>query len=201
MKKLLFVNACPRGAESRTLRLAEAFLDAFAQAAPETTIVRHDLPRMGLRPVDAATLARKEALCDAKNWLDPLIAPALDFQSADALVIAAPYWDLSFPAILKVWVENMYVRNLTFYYDKDRPVGLCRGCATVYITTAGSPIGANDWGAQYIQAVLTTLGIPHFTSIRAEALDLDGADVDHVLGKAVIDARMAAKQLAARLNM
>lgn len=198
--KLLFVNACPRGAASRTLRLAETFLDAFVQEKPDTTIIRHDLPKMGLRPVDAATLARKEALCDERKWSDPLFAPVLDFQSADAVVIAAPYWDLSFPAILKIWVENMYVRNLTFYYDNDRPVGLCRGCEAVYITTAGSPIGANDWGAGYMQAVLTTLGIPRFTAIRAEALDLDSTDAEAVLAEAEMAAKTAAKQLAARLH-
>ena len=97
-------------------------------------------------------------------------------RGADAVLIAAPYWDLSFPSALKIWVEHMYVRNLTFRYENDRPVGLCSGRASCYITTSGSLIGENDWGAGYLRAVLQTLGIPGFTSFRAEALDLDGSD-------------------------
>lgn len=198
--KILFVNACPRGSESRTLRLAKAFLASAREAAPEIEVVVHDLNKMGLLPFDAQRLARREALCDGRQWEDPLVLPAVDFQTADAVVIAAPYWDLSFPSILKIWVENMYVRNLTFYYENDRPVGLCRGRESIYITTAGSPIGENDWGAMYMKAVLTTLGIPGFASIRAEALDLDATNTEAVMDDACSRAARAAQAFVQRMK-
>lgn len=128
---------------------------------------------MNLQPVTAPVLQRKEALCDAQRWDDPLLRPAYAFARADAVLIGAPYWDLSFPAALKIWVENIYVRNLTFRYTPEgEPVGLAQGKQAVYITTAGSPVGENDWGAGYMRAVLTTLGIPEFRSIRAEGIDI-----------------------------
>ena len=37
---------------------------------------------------------------------------ASQFQQADEIVIAAPYWDLSFPAILKLYLENIYVTGV-----------------------------------------------------------------------------------------
>lgn len=200
MLRGLFVNACPRGEESRTLRLARAFLEALSSQCPSLTIAEHDLTRMNLHSVDRTTLIMKEALCDRRAWEDPYLAPAVAFQQADVVVIAAPYWDLSFPSILKVWVENVYVRNLTFRYENDKPIGLCQGRESVYITTAGSPIGDNDWGARYMRAVLTTLGIPRFTSLCAEALDLEGSDCDAIMERALAEARDAGGALANRLK-
>lgn len=200
MLRGLFVNACPRGEESRTLRLARAFLEALCSQCPSLTIAEHDLTRMNLHSVDRTTLIMKEALCDRSAWEDPYLAPAVAFQQADVVVIAAPYWDLSFPSILKVWVENVYVRNLTFRYENDKPIGLCQGRESVYITTAGSPIGDNDWGARYMRAVLTTLGIPRFTSLCAEALDLEGSDCDAIMERALAEARDAGGALANRLK-
>ena len=198
--KLLYVNACVRGRESRTARLAEAFLRAFTALRPDVEVIAQALPDMNLLPIDAATLARKEALCDRHAWDDPFLQAAVAFQDADAVLVAAPYWDLSFPSQLKVWVENVYVRNLTFRYEDDRCIGLCRGRESVYITTAGSPIGEHDWGAGYIRAVLNMLGIPGFTSIGAEALDLDGRDVEGILRDAERHAEDAARALAERIT-
>lgn len=191
--RLLFVNACMRGPEfSRTHALCRAFLEEARKACPGLEMQEHDLTRMNLQPVTAPVLARKEALCDARRWEDPLLRPAYDFAHADAVLVGAPYWDLSFPAALKIWVENVYVRNLTFRYTlAGEPVGLARGRQAVYIATAGSPIGENDWGAGYMRAVLATLGIPEFRSIRAEGIDIQGRDVQGILRRAEAEARAA----------
>ena len=122
------------------------------------------------------------------------------FARADTVLIGAPYWDLSFPAALKIWVENIYVRNLTFRYTPEgEPVGLAQGKQAVYITTAGSPVGENDWGAGYMRAVLTTLGIPEFRSIRAEGIDIQGWDVQGILRRAESEARAVGAALGKAL--
>ena len=165
MMKVLFVNSCPRGEDSRTLRIAGALLDALRAGGAEIAV--QDLNTMGLRSIDAPELAMREPLCDAHAWDDPFLAPAVAFQQADAVVIAAPYWDLSFPSILKVWVEHMWVRNLTFRYENDRCVGLCRAAKCVYVTSSGSPIGDNDWGTGYIRAVMDALGVKETLAVKA----------------------------------
>jgi len=200
MRKVLFVNACVRGEESRTLRLAKVFLNELRKALPDCELVEHNLMEMGLRSVDMQTLERKEALCDQHAWNALLFAPTVQLQQADLVVIAAPYWDMSFPSILKVWVENMYVRNLTFKYVNDQSVGLCKGREAVYITTAGSPIGEYDWGTGYIRDVMKVLGIPGFSAVKAEALDLQGRDVAGIMAEAEKQARVQAKEVAQRLE-
>ena len=86
--RLLFVNACMRGAEvSRTHALCRAFLEEARQACPGLDVQEHDLARMHLQPVTAPVLQRKEALCDARRWDDPLLRPAYAFARADAVLI------------------------------------------------------------------------------------------------------------------
>ena len=105
--ELLFVNSCPRGDASRTLHLARAFLEEFKACRPDVKIAEHNLAQMHLKPIDMDALALREPLCDARAWEHPFLQAAVEFQRADAVVFAAPYWDLSFPSMLKVWVENI----------------------------------------------------------------------------------------------
>ena len=38
---------------------------------------------------------------------------------ADTIVIAAPFWDFSFPAALKIYIENIYVTGIVSRYGSD----------------------------------------------------------------------------------
>lgn len=198
--KLLFVNACPRGPESRTLLLAQEVIRYMQAEAPDLEWITHDLPQLHLQPVDASALAMKETCCDRREWPDDLFQSAKEFQAADAIVIAAPYWDLSFPSLLKIWVEHMYVRNLTFHYENDRCVGHAQAKACLYITTAGSPIGENDWGTQYIAAVMKALGVPVCKKLSVEALDLQSSDSDQLMAEGMKKARAMGTDLLKMLK-
>lgn len=62
-----------------------------------------------------------------KNFSDAYFDWAKEFASADAVVIAAPYWDFSFPAVLKQYLEAITIVGLTFYYTEEGfPKGLCK---------------------------------------------------------------------------
>ena len=102
MPQLLFVDACVRGAESRSRMLAERFLSSYAAANPDAAILHRDLMRDRLEPQYPEVLARRDALAAAGKLDDPLFADAWQFARADRIVLAAPFWDLSFPAILKI---------------------------------------------------------------------------------------------------
>lgn len=182
---LLYINACPRGpGRSRTLLVADAFLSAHAAAYPQARVRVHDVAALGLAPVDGPALERREALIDAAAWADPLFAPARAFQAADGLLIAAPYWDLMFPAMLKAYIEHVFIRELTFRYVRDEPVGLCAARRALFLTTAGSPIGRQSFGSDYLRATLSMLGVGRFDSIAAEGLDLAGADAEAIVARA-----------------
>ena len=46
---------------------------------------------------------------------------------ADTVVIAAPFWDLSFPAILKKYIEAVTVAGITFRYSDQGHRSVCAG--------------------------------------------------------------------------
>ena len=101
--------------------------------------------------------------------------------------MAAPYWDLSFPAALRVYLEHITITGLTFRYTPyGRPEGLCRAGRLIYVTTSGGPMGDPSYGYGYIRTLANTFyGIGDVRCFRAENLDIFGADVEGILQKAL----------------
>ena len=177
MARLLFVDACVRGERSSTLKLARRFLEAYRRANPEDEIVERDLMEERLEPQYPEVLAERDALWEAGRLEEPMFAPARQFAAADKIVLAAPFWDLSYPAILKIYLERISVTNITFGYDESgRSVGLCRAEKLLFITTRGGDFSRPEtsWmesGAGHIRALCAMYGIPSFQLLCAEGLD------------------------------
>ena len=174
--------------------MTDAFLQEYANTFPKTSITVTRLADEALQPLMHDGVCCRESLIDRGEFHHPMFQMAREFAKASHIAVAAPYWDLSFPAILKIYVENIFVRNLTFRYtDNGEPVGLCRGRRLIYLTTAGSPIGAEDWGFLYIRAAAGMLGVKAFDRVSAESIDIMGRDVQAILEEAKAQARQAVK--------
>jgi len=184
MESILFVNACVRP-ESRTHILAQSVL---ARLSGQVDTV--DLDREAIPSLDGNQLVQRDLHLQRGEYDAPMLRYARQFAQADTVVIAAPYWDLMFPALLKIYLEAVTVSGITFRYNEQGiPVSLCRAKRLVYITTAGGPIGEYDFGFQYINTVARGFfGIPEVQCVRAEGLDIIGADVDSILDRARAEA-------------
>ncbi|MBQ6595862.1 MAG: NAD(P)H-dependent oxidoreductase [Clostridia bacterium] len=194
--RILMIDACPRGADSRTLRMAEAFRERCLERRPEVSWEILRLDEMGLMPLTGETLAAREALIAGGETGHPLFAPARAFREADMIVIAAPYWDFMFPASLKTFIEHICVRTLTFDYADDAPVGLCRAETLVYLTSAGGVMEGHDHGFSYLRGVTGgLLGVRRFEEVRCEGLDMAGNDPQALLADACRRARLLADAL------
>ena len=179
-KNVLFVNACVRE-NSRTLALANRVLSHL-----NGTVVEYNLESAGLRPLTRETLARRDALLAAGDKTNPMLRPALDFAGADEIVLAAPYWDLSFPASVKTWIEHINCVGLTFAYGSDdMPYGLCKAKRLFYVMTAGGPVFPPNEGFAYVETLCKAFyGIPAVQLFSAACLDVRGADAAAILQKA-----------------
>ena len=180
MDKILFINACVRPG-SRTLALAETLLQRL-----EGDIREARLQELSLPALDLTSLEKRDHAARKEDFSDPVFDAAKQFAAADAIVIAAPYWDLMFPAILKTYLENITVSGITFRYSQEgRPQSLCRAKALYYLTTAGGFIGQNHFGFSYVKALAQSFfGIADVKCYSAEGLDIFGADVETILRKA-----------------
>ena len=173
----LFINACVRK-KSRTKELADHFLSKQKETYEEVNLNAIDFPA-----VDESFLNRRDRLIAQRDFNDPMFDLARQFADADDIVIAAPFWDLSFPAALKQYFEQINVRGITFYYTPEGiPTGLCRAKCITYITTVGGNCFPEEYGAGYVKALAQSFyGIPEFRLIKATGLDIVGADVDAIL--------------------
>lgn len=128
----------------------------------------------------------RDRLISEEAFQDPLFALARQFSEADDIVIAAPYWDLSFPATLKQYLEQITVAGIIFKYSEEGiPVGLCRAKRLFYVTTAGGFYAPEDYGFGYVKALAQNYyGIQDVRKIEALGLDIDGADVNAIMASA-----------------
>ena len=177
--KVLFVNACMRGEKSRTLELCRDYLEKLQAAYQQAEIEEVDLTTLDIQVQDGAFIERRDAFLRAGDFSDEMFDLAKQLIAADHVVIGAPYWDLSFPAKLKMYLERCSVDKLTFIYDDHGvPHGQCRAKALTYITTAGGYIGDMNFGFDYVKGLCSMLfGIREFHFAAADGIDIIGVDV------------------------
>jgi FMN-dependent NADH-azoreductase len=205
--KLLYINACVRR-ESRTNRIAKALISkitgAYAGAAGAASgaagtvtdstgadadsfiVEERTLDTLGLQPLNEERLNRRTELIEAQAWNAPVFDLAKQFAAADIIVISAPYWDGSFPALLKLYLENIYVTGIVSRYGENgQPCGMCRAQKLFYVTTAGGPYKA-DYSYAYLQDLaLHYFGIAEIRLIKAEMLDVDGFDAEAIVEQTI----------------
>ena len=107
--KILFVNGCLRGEESRTLRLCRAALDQMKQTLGDITVEELNLDREDVQPLNGLRLARRHALEQAEQFDDSIFRYARQFAEADLILVGVPYWEYQFPAMLRCYLEQVSV--------------------------------------------------------------------------------------------
>ena len=176
MAEILFINACVRE-HSRTLELARHVLGRLGTESEEIKLYDLDLPPLGLEGMETRARA-----FDAKDFSDKTFDLARQFARAKTIVVAAPYWDLMFPAVVKSYFEAVTVNGLTFAYGPTGiPRGLCQAEKLIYVTTSGGPI-IHNFGYDYVTTLAKSFyGISEVTCVSAQGLDIHGADVSALL--------------------
>ena len=191
MENLLFINACVRGERSRTLKLARRFLEGYQKAHLDTVITQRDLCAQRLQPQYPEVLAERDELWAAGKLDQPMFEPARQFAAADKIVVAAPFWDLCFPAVLKIYLERISVTDVTFGYDdQGAMVGLCRASKLLYVVTRGGNYAGTEleMGTPMLRALCTMYGIPELITLAAEGLDDVRQDKQALLDAAMLRA-------------
>ena len=184
MKKLLYIDACIRNGESRTKRIAEPIIEALRERYDVTTLTLNDLD---LTIVKEDLIRRRNA-----GEIDPVVKGWAEMvRNADRIVIAAPFWDMSFPAALKSFLELCSIFNVTFGSNETACYGLCKAEKLLYITTRGMNIATGDpleQATPYLKALSWLWGIGPLQVIAARNMDYVSADeveakIDSAIGE------------------
>lgn len=194
MKKVLFIDCCIRREKSRSKELAEHFIGELKKTG-EYEMETLCLMDENLSYFSDGFFFQRESLLEAGNMEHPRFRHAHQFAAADKIVIAAPFWDLSFPALLKVYIENLCVDGITFHSGAEGLVGLCKADHMVYLTTRGGMYVDSDMemGSAYLEKMCVFFGIEKYDCIAAEGLDMGVFPVEELLNQAKAKASEAAK--------
>ena len=166
MRKIFYVDACLRTG-SNTKKIADAIIAKLAE--------RYEIETVRLSE-NTFPVVNNDILNDRANGIVPeeYVEMAKKLAAADRLVIAAPFWDMSFPSALKVFLENMSLFNVTFGSNEKECYGLCKAEKVLYITTRGMNINTGDALEQatpYIKAIGKLWGLGELHVISAQNMD------------------------------
>lgn len=183
---ILFINACAR-AESRTKQLAKALLQVLDEYVTEIELYKTEIPLL-----DETNIRTRQEAAEKHDEANTFVKLATTFSDANTIVIAAPYWDLSYPAVLRSYIEAVQVQGITFDYEENgKPTGLCKAREIYYVTTSGGEMGEVDLGFEHIKALGTQMwGIDNIHYIDAHGLDIAGNDPNEILNKKIEQIRI-----------
>lgn len=172
MKRVLFVDCLIRGEQSRTKIVADELLNNLN---PEYEVTHLELVKENLKPLIGDYFNERQILLDNKQFDHPRFKYAHQFAQADLIIIAAPFWDLSFPALLKIYIENCSVDGITFYADVNGLHGLCKAEKLIYLTSRGGIYGQSNLAQDisYLKCMQEFFGIKEFDYIAADGMDVD----------------------------
>lgn len=191
MKKILYVDSCVNRDTSRTERLAQALLSRLdGDDVQIETLVLEDEE---LTPLTGEASNMRMASSKAGDFTSPLFDYAKQFAEADEIVIAAPYWDFSFPSMLKIYIELLCAQGVTFVYSPEGiPTGMCNAKRAFYVTTVGGYSSDWDYGFDQIQALCKLyFGIEDVRCFRAEGLDIITNDPEAIMQEAISELECA----------
>lgn len=189
--KLLYIDCCVtlRGPDSRTRALAEAFLSAFQESHPGAEVETVTLEALDLKPFLPAALNRRDELASVGAFDAPVFDLARQFQAADKIAAAAPFWDMSFPAVMRTYIEYISANGLCYHYEAGGCHGDCRADRLAYLTTSGDFERPESLGVLYWKQLSKMFGVPRFDYVFAGGLDVDPAKAPELLEAACEQAR------------
>jgi FMN-dependent NADH-azoreductase len=208
MSKLLYIKASPRGADSRSNAVADAYLTALCDWRPELMVDTLDLSRDKIPDFDGDKVAAKMAVITGRTnegrqktaW-DEIAEVANRFITADRYLIASPMWNGGIPYRLKQYIDVIHQPGLLWELDpKAGYRGLLKNKRAVLALTSGayapsmpSPAFGVDHHSTYLRDWLNQAGVTDIEEIRFQPTLLN-ADPERGFKAAVA----AARSLAAR---
>lgn len=174
---VLAINASAKKDGSISRTLSADLLKALEDRHGDVNVVERELAD-GLPFIDSAwveanftdeenrTERHRQTLAES----DALVA---ELEAADLLVIGAPIYNFSIPAVLKAWIDMITRARVTFRYTENGPEGLLTGKkAFVLVPSGGVPVGSPvDFATPYLRQALSFVGITDVEFIGARGAD------------------------------
>ena len=182
--------------ESRTFKVSNSFVEEYKKNNPEDEIITLDLYKENIDFLRADDLGKLFGPKDEESKNNSILKYAYQFADADKYIIAAPMWNLSFPAILKAYIDYVSVSGITFKYTAEGPVGLLNNKKAVHIVSRGGGYDNSPYemGDRYLRTILGFFGIKDIETIAIDNLDVMGVNVKEKVEEGIEKAISLAKK-------
>lgn len=194
MSSLLHVNGSPRGGQSQSLAIAQAFLSAYRDDRPEAKVdtwnlFDDSLPEFGTGAADAkmAAFSGQELTAEQADVWAQARAVFDRFASADEYVFNIPMWNAGVPYRVKHWIDVITQPGWAFGFDPAAGYsGLVTGKKALVVYTSGvyTPGVPVEFGADFHGSFFTDwlrfVGITEVSELRFQGNALL-ADADAAL--------------------
>ncbi|EJT5936855.1 TPA: NAD(P)H-dependent oxidoreductase [Clostridium perfringens] len=197
MSKVLYIKANIKNeGESRTFKVSDSFVEEYKRNNPEDEIITLDLYKENIDFLRADDLGKLFGPKDEESKNNSILKYAYEFADADKYIIAAPMWNLSFPAILKAYIDYVSVSGITFKYTAEGPVGLLNNKKAVHIVSRGGGYDNSPYemGDRYLRTILGFFGIKDIETIAIDNLDVMGVNVKEKVEEGIEKAISLAKK-------
>lgn len=206
MTQLLYIKASPRGSESKSIAIADAYLEALKSKTPDIVVDEIDVWAAKLPKFDGDKVAAKMNVITGqphsgmqKTAWDEITEIADRFTKADIYLFAIPMWNGGIPYTLKHYIDVIHQPGLLFGLEPSTGYfGLLKNKRAVIAYTSGayaqsmpSPAYGVDNQSTYMRAWLNQAGVTDIAEIRFQPTLLT-QDPDGDFKTAVMTARAAA---------
>ncbi len=187
MNKLLYIVANSKPEEissSKTVgrALVNSIMDKYQDLSlEELDLYNEHIPRPKYSYFSSrSTLVSGDALtkltAQEQNDVQQMSKLCNQFVSASVYIVTSPMWSLSFPAILKDYIDCIIQAEKTITFNNNKPEGLLndRPRTFIYVQSSGANIPwimkpILDKGLNYVEDIMKFIGID-----KCEELLIDG---------------------------
>ncbi len=201
--KTLVVSYLPRGERSHTSKLLNAFLHHIPHDSVDYLDLLEDTPE----PMDAQRVVayiRRNYLGEELNEEDAASLARLDrmtdqFMAADAVVLAFPMHNFSFPAIVKAYFDGIMQKGKTWDAAEGGYVGLQTEKKALVLLASGGVYDGDFAPYEHALSLARTelgfMGIPDVQTVTAAGMNLLPPDeIKAVQAKAIAEVKAIAER-------
>ena len=205
MAKVLYITAHPfNELVSNSMAAGKAFIETYQQQHPDDEVKHIDLFETYIPVIDKDVLtgwgkmSNGETLTDDEQMKVSRLSDILEeFLSADKYVFVTPMWNLSFPPVVKAYIDAISIAGKTFKYSAEGPQGLLTD-KKYYTFNHVVDIILKDlllifeMGDRYLRTIMTFLGVPSYETIIIEGHNAEPHKTEEIKATSINNAEKLA---------
>ncbi|PFA63290.1 FMN-dependent NADH-azoreductase [Bacillus sp. AFS015802] len=208
MAQVLYITAHPHDeTQSYSMAVAKAFMDTYKEVNPGDEVVHLDLYREHIPHIDADVFSGWGKLQSGKGFeelsqeeqkkVNRLNELSDQFIGADKYVFVTPFWNFSFPPVMKAYIDSVAVAGKSFKYTEQGPVGLLTDKKAMHIQARGGiysegPAAGMEMGHRYLSIIMQFFGVPSFEGLFVEGHAAMPDKAEEIKANAIARAKDAA---------